>query len=266
MVPFRMQPGLDRLRDDPLGPVPAEPAGRAAVARAVALRRLPLLLDDPVVPDALRAACAALGVRIEHGDDPWRVALLLREAIADDFVLMTAAAGPDEAAADSLRAACMAVAMPTHWRPEDKLGLDIRTIHQPVADRALLDRSWPALVRRLIRGPSLRRHVWTIADGAELSLHPDDPRVPRGIAADGNAWFRVERQTLVPLPAQRACLFLIRVWVAPLSAVLAVAPERPAMLRASLESMSDAVVRYKGLGTMRERLLNELAAADGVSR
>ena len=49
------------------------------------------------------------------------------------------------------------------------------------------------------------------------------------------------------------CLFVIRVQVRPLEEVIA-QPGRLALLQASLRSMSDAMVRYKNLGAVRERL------------
>jgi hypothetical protein len=49
-------------------------------------------------------------------------------------------------------------------------------------------------------------------------------------------------------------LFLIRVQVRPLDEVLA-EPGRLALLQASLRSMSDAMVRYKSLAGVRDRVL-----------
>lgn len=71
-------------------------------------------------------------------------------------------------------------------------------------------------------------------------------------------FYRVQRQTTLPLPALRRGVFFIRVLVAPLTDVLAVAPARAGELCDALASMSEAVVAYRGMAAVRERLCAEL--------
>jgi hypothetical protein len=66
-------------------------------------------------------------------------------------------------------------------------------------------------------------------------------------------YFRLERQSTMPL-GEGYGLFLIRVQVRPLDEVLA-RPGRLELLQASLRSMSDAMVHYKNLEALRDRLL-----------
>ena len=63
-----------------------------------------------------------------------------------------------------------------------------------------------------------------------------------------------------PLPALRRGVFFIRVMVCPLTEVLGVASGRAGELREALASMSDAVVAYRGMASVRERLCSELGA------
>jgi hypothetical protein len=74
------------------------------------------------------------------------------------------------------------------------------------------------------------------------------------------AFFRVERQTTWPLPDIQRGVFFIRVMVCPLVQVLALDPLRAAALADTLASMSDAVVAYRGMGLVRDRLVAELRA------
>ena len=238
-----MRADLARL-DGPLcEALPADDRRDAALRRAIELGRLPLLADHaPTLVEALAAAARRLEVSLPSGE-PGDQAVSLRLAIDDDFALLSETPGHAglRQSADPLRLTCLAVAMPSHWRPQDKIGLGLHAIHEPVADSAALDRAWPTLARRLVTGDPLRRHVWTITDSAGFSRHPDD--LPAGHSGEPESlWFRVERQTLVPLPEQRSCLFLIRVFVAPLADVLAVAADRPRRLREALLSMSESVI------------------------
>ena len=72
-------------------------------------------------------------------------------------------------------------------------------------------------------------------------------------------FFRVERHTTLPLPQHQRAVFLIRVMVAPLTETLRVTPDRASEMLAALESMSEAVVAYRGMTAVRSRLLAELA-------
>jgi hypothetical protein len=117
----------------------------------------------------------------------------------------------------------------------------------------------------------MQRHVWLLSPSGDLPQHPDtrrtrwDDAVRQAEASGGNGYlvdqifFRVERQTTLPLPALRRGVFFIRVMVCPLAAVLRVAPGRAMELHDALASMSDAVVAYRGMTAVRERLLDELA-------
>lgn len=160
-------------------------------------------------------------------------------SLQEDLVLMV------RDAEGELSAQWMAVCFPSGWRPADKLGQSMLRIHAPVADNARLQQAAGGLAQAITsKGPFLR-HVWTLAGSGSLHKDPDTDAFD-GVRSIDDLWFRCERQVTVPLGGD-ACLFLIRVFVAPLGTVAA-SPERFECLRRALASMSPAVVGYKGLG------------------
>ncbi len=262
--PFRMRPGLSKLgaasdhvpdlflRDaqagayadhkrQVLGAVP----GRGLVGEA-----------DPVVLQAIADAYAEqTGVRLVAD------ARALAEGMQEDFVILH-----DED--DAMRTRFLSVCFPSNWNPAEKLGLDFSAIHAPVADNALLQAGGRGIVDMAFRQARMLRHVWLLTPNGDLAQHPETRRtrwedaLAAADAAHGRlidqVFFRVERQTTLPLPALRRGVFFIRILVAPLADVLAVAPARAHEMADALASMSEAVVAYRGMTAVRGRLCAEL--------
>ena len=185
----------------------------------------------------------------------WRQAGLLSLAFAEDFAVID---GNDSTIP------WLAVALPSHWAPRDKVGRPFAEVHAPVADNALLVRAAESLSKLVTGDERWERFVWNITDQPHLHAHPSrtDPRDgPRwsNTSAD-RAYFRSERQTFIPLPALRQAVFTIHVDVQPLRHVLAGQPGRARALHDAVASMSDAVLAYRGLGAVREPLLRWLQA------
>jgi len=153
-------------------------------------------------------------------------------------------------------AIAMFVSIPSGWRPERLLGASFRTIHGPVPSFADVEAQSASMVASMIeRGPYVR-FVWTLAADDHLDHHPEEGKRSPWSAA-GAGWLRVERQVMVPFPAESASLFLIRVYVYPFAAL---SPEERETLAAAIEAMPDDVARYKGLaGEPREIALSLLA-------
>lgn len=162
----------------------------------------------------------------------------LAMSLQEDLVLMT----PNSTG--ELIARAMSVCFPSGWAPGDKLGRSFSEIHEPVADSEDIVRAALALSHAMsTKGPFLR-YVWTIAAGGDLARPPGSASLlqARSLA---DCWFRCERQVTLPLEG-RGSLFLIRVYVRPLTEMLQ-APGRREQILAALDSMTDAVRRYKGL-------------------
>lgn len=351
-APFRMQPGLRRLAAGACHLTPCAPGARhmrekLAVLSAYpqqALLAVPGFDAGPALDALARRACAehpatlrwdgrraeapALGVAVDGdavldlaagsfglGDEVgrclrglppgWRLPGLLSLAFEEDFAVLDGRDG---------RIPWLAVALPSHWAPESKLGLSFAAVHAPVADSELLRAATAALVKLATGDERWERFVWTIADHPRLHAHPAhtdperwralldpgraaDDHAADGHAADGRAtdsaaadgrgaggagaggagassgppdlpdfgsraWWRTERQTFLPLRTPQGdpqAVFTIHVQTQPLAEAVA-APGRAAQLRASLASMSEAVLAYRGLTPVREGLLAWLDA------
>lgn len=260
--PFRMMPGLSRLGAEPAPALFVRDAlapAYAAAKRAVLAdpQRAPLGDTEPAV---LRAIAAAY--RQQTGVDVPPDAVSLSASLQEDFVVL-------HDGAEGFRARLLAVCFPSNWNPAEKQGMDFAAIHAPVADNALLQGGARGIMDLAFRQAPMLRHVWLLTPDGALAQHPETRRTrwDEALAAAGDhgrlvdqLFFRVERQTTLPLPALRAGVFFIRVLVAPLADVLAASPGRGHELHAALSSMSDAVLAYRGMTAVRPRLLAELRA------
>ncbi|TXC66009.1 DUF3445 domain-containing protein [Piscinibacter aquaticus] len=143
---------------------------------------------------------AALGACLAGLPPPWRLAGLLGPAFAEDFAVVDGA---------TARIPWLAVCLPSHWAPADKVGRHFAEVHAPVADNRLLLAASEHLTR-LVTGPQRwERFVWTITPVGTLDMHParvQAPAWPHAVDAAtiaAMAWFRTERQTFIPVADAR---------------------------------------------------------------
>jgi dimethylamine monooxygenase subunit A len=183
----------------------------------------------------------------------WRMGAALALAFEEDFAILDAASGA---------VPWMAVALPSFWAPREKVGLHFAAVHAPVADNSLLLRASEGLVH-LVTEPSVRweRYVWTLTGHTRLHAHPAHVPAQHGWPSDlqaaqvgAHARWRSERQTFIPVPDRAQSVFTIRVEVHPLVDVLG-SREQAQSLHASLASMSEAVLQYRGLQATQPALL-----------
>ncbi len=156
---------------------------------------------------------------------------------------------------DILIAICFC--FPSSWVPAKRLGMALAQIHHPVADGERLVQASPKIAH-VMSDPqqgSFRRYVWTISTSPELSQHPSrkSNAIPTGIE---DLYYRLETQTTMPIITSqgRASLFLVKVEVCPLM-VFWQNPEQRAQICASIQSMSEAVLEYKNLHSIKALLL-----------
>lgn len=298
-APFRMQPGLRKLAvGSPQlhanAPGSAHLAAKLAVLRDHADAALCAVPGWDAAP-ALQALCAQacidlpqawrpgprggwqarlLGWSVDadqvRGDGPaeigevlcalpapWRLAGLLALALKEDLAVLDG---------QTATVPWLAVCLPSHWAPLDKLGRHFGEVHAPVADNLLLLQAADAL-SRLVSGPAAwERFVWTLTPSPALDGHParqPSPPWPSPAVADADqlvagAWLRTERQTFIPVPAHTQAVFTIEVELQPLADFVAREPAAAPALAAALASMSDAVLVYRGLGPARTRLIDWL--------
>jgi dimethylamine monooxygenase subunit A len=251
-VPFRMQPGLQRLPAGgrhltPLAPGSALWQEKKRVVDAGGSRLAVAGFDAAPAIEAILAQARAEGIA---ASEP------IELAFEEDFAVLDAAT----TALPWLR-----VCVPSHWAPEEKLGQPFAAVHAPVADNQALLAAGQHLVQLVTGGERFERHVWTITPSARYDQHPHrHPRAPWPASEDPEAFasqcfLRAERQTFFPVAATAAqAVFTIRVMLEPLHDAVKTR-EDAERLHDALASMTEAVLAYKGLAPARGRLLAWLA-------
>lgn len=293
-APFRMQPGLRRRAADAPLLTSCRPGGRHLQERLAVLRgawpasllqqdgfdAMPALqrLADALAqahPDAWRVqgtawqapqlgwsadtidgTVQALGGPADIGEvlralpPAWRAAGLLALAFEEDLALIDGR---------SATLPWLAVALPSHWRPGDKIGRHFAEVHAPVADNTLLLAAGEHLMRLVSGGQRWERFVWTLTPHAGLDAHPDRcrPAWPADpLAVPDAAHWRSEHQTFWPT-GDGFAVFTIHVDTAPMARALA-SPDHARRVHAALASMSPAVLAYRGLAAAQAPLLQWL--------
>ncbi len=180
--------------------------------------------------------------------------------VQEDLVLMR----KDEQRGWHLGAASLS--FPSSWTLLEKFGRSMDDIHAPVPDFGAGTRN-AGLITRMFDNLRPDRPVWRmnwslqpdgnlyhpLASHEKGALYTDDD-----IAAQ--SFVRVERQTLRKLPASGDILFTIRIHLDPIRA-LKKHPECRAIAEAfchQLEALNPAQLHYKGIMTIRERLIGAL--------
>ena len=117
--------------------------------------------DTPVALG--ESAPSEIGACLAGLPSGWRLAGLLALAFAEDLAIVDARRG---------RIAWLAVCLPSHWAPEEKIGRSFAEVHAPVADNALLVKAGDALIKLVSAGERWERFVWTVTAHAHLRAHP----------------------------------------------------------------------------------------------
>jgi len=182
--------------------------------------------------------------------------------VQDDLVIM-------RKGENGWRIAAAFLAFPSSWRLSEKFGLSMDEVHAPVPGFEGGSRN-AGLINRMFDNLSADRIVvrwnWSV-NWSHALYHPDakSAEEKRGVSAD-KAIIRVERQTLRKLPVSGDILFTIRIYLDPVSAILAQpnAAELAASMADQLEAMSDDEIAYKGLTEKRGELVDLLRRTEPV--
>jgi len=251
-VPFRMQPGLQRLGAGArhLTPLAAGSTlweAKRRVLEAGASRLAVPGFDPQPAVEAILAQARSEGVA---------AAETIELAFEEDFAVLEAAGG-------TLPWLCVCV--PSHWAPEEKLGRPFAAVHAPVADNRALLAAGAQLVALVTGGERFERSVWTITPDGGHDQHPGrHTRAPWPATSDPEAFaqqcfLRAERQTFFPVPGRPGqAVFTIRVMLEPLADAVRT-PQDARRLHDAIASMIEAQLAYKNLAQARERLLAWLA-------
>jgi Haem-dependent oxidative N-demethylase, alpha subunit-like len=167
----------------------------------------------------------------------------------------------------TLTAAC--VCFPTGWNLQEKIGKDMMTIHHPVPG---LNSHIGAPIDRFFEnfkpGKKVERFNWGLYDCADL-FQPGwfrdgleiDPQL-RVENVGQKVFFRVERQTLQRLSNGKDTLFTIRIFTNSLKEVVA-DKNRARSLLYALQTMPDAVKKYKSIDRYEKQIMNYLLNVAG---
>jgi hypothetical protein len=156
------------------------------------------------------------------------------------------------------------VCFPSRWLLADKIGRSLSAIHDPVPGYDRIDKAADQSFDRLTAERPVIRSNWTLIDDPALFQPRPESRGKAGVAITGatdaagvlaGVFLRVERQTLRLLPRSGAIVFTIRTRVEPLAAL---APEEREHLAATLRTVDDATVVYKGWERLLPRVLEAL--------
>ena len=251
-----MQPGLARLPEDAVHFTPLTPDSDLYREKRAVLEagHAPLKasgFDDQAAREAVHQAMQALQLPV--GDSSWQA---LAMAAREDLAVLDGPLG---------HLGLLCVCSPSHWAPEDKLGLSFIEVHAPVADSARLLAAAAPLMHKVTHGGHWERFVWTLTPSPRHDQHPRrQPRQPWSATDEPQAlaagcFLRTERQTFFPVPGRlRQAVFTIGVTLQPLPEAVTTAADA-LRLHDALRSMSAAVLAYKNLAPAQERLCQWLA-------
>jgi hypothetical protein len=147
---------------------------------------------------------------------------------------------------------------PSGFIPSKVVGKSFFEIHQPIPDSELLLKmsdKLSSMLSDISRGP-YRRYIWTITANPSMSQHPSmkDKFHPKSIS---DLYFRTETQTTVPLGDNIHMLFSVKVEMTPLKDIWMDSVKKNTILE-SIDTMSDSMLEYKNLRTIKSILKLEL--------
>ena len=190
-----------------------------------------------------------------------KLADLLTLSMQEDLALMHKTG---EGATDD-RAECLFVALPTHWDPKEKLGLDFGAIHVPIAHSKTFNKAQGSLMKAMTyKGPFVR-YNWGLSSSDDLSLNTlllgdhslaakDLPDITDPQQLINRLYFRTERQTLVPFAHLHRSIFTIRVFQQPLKTALNTDARKKDFAEA-VASMTPEILSYRGMTGFVDTLL-----------
>ncbi len=184
---------------------------------------------------------------------PSEVARSLSRGWKPDFLLLS------RDTRDGFRFVGGSVCFPSGWAPEEKLGLGLESIHDPVPSlNGQLASRINTFLDRLRPGASFERFNWGVAALPDRNHHPRRglPRLTRGYPLS-KAWLRLEHQSFHALPCTGGIVFLIDVSVHSADQVF-VDRETALSFANQIRTMPHEVAVYKGLDAVRGQWIESL--------
>ncbi len=143
---------------------------------------------------------------------------------------------------------------PSSWIPADRIGQKLSEIHSHVADGKKLVEASQRITEVMADTSigSFRRHVWTITSNPSLSNYP--MYIKPDFKSIKDLYYRLETQTTAAI-GDNTSLFFVKVDVVPLEQLWDDMHSRAAITD-SINSMSDAILKYKNLEKIKELIIS----------
>ncbi len=158
---------------------------------------------------------------------------------------------------------------PNYWAAEDKIGKSFAAAHTPVVGMEPTNRAQDHMVDAMIHKGPYVRFTWGLVTDNRLNHHPVVP--PNTDAAlwtgrqfnpeQPELYLRVERQVSWGFPEIGAALFTIRTYLTDCNTIKTDSAKRD-LLVASIQSMTEEQLAYKGLRNDQNDILRWLTSAD----
>lgn len=236
-----------------------EPGTREAQAEVLSLLAEHLLARFPEIYLRDGPAMEIVPHRRKIGLDSLDAPLLTAaRLVQEDLVLM-------RRGEEGWRFAAGAVAFPSSWSLDTKFGKTLDGLHIPVPGYAdFLAGRVARIFDNLKVDQPVQRFGWSLYADDDLS-HTAPRARPEGWPGEGlEAFIRLERQTLRRLPDSDDILFTIRIHIDP-AAALRNRPEGTriaAGIRADIEGLNEAQLRYRGLADSRDAIVRLLRSIE----
>ncbi len=222
--------------------------------RLLSMRRNEVVAIVPggqdVADEAAQLVAQWAGTKIDsNGIDALIDASLL---VADDLAVLQPA--KSNGGVDSMLLTAAVVCCPSRWMLSEKMGLEMLSVHAPVAKYAEhVGGAVDAFFQRISIEKPVWRSNWIIQDHPALF----QPRIPSSplVKEPDELWIRMERQTLRRLPKTGGILFTIRGYQQPLPEYLARSKTIAQNIRTMLERLPDDVAKYKSVFAYRPKIL-----------
>lgn len=149
---------------------------------------------------------------------------------------------------------------PNHWDARKKNGKSFFDSHSPIPHIENISKAAPKMFEQIQKRGPVERFAWGVATDDRLNHHPETPpglsdEQWKGRSFDNlnpKLFIRMERQTLFAI-TEKCIGFTIKTTFADVSEL----PREDLMLIAqSIEGMDEAILKYKGLISDREPILN----------
>jgi len=146
---------------------------------------------------------------------------------------------------------------PNFWSAEEKIGKSFIKAHESVPDMEKMKQNYVSINHMLTHSGPFERFTWGLTTNKNLNQHPlKQNGESRRFHQAANLVLRIERQVTVPMAVENSYLFFIRTYFEDIKQLNEFQKRR---LKLSLETMSDAVLQYKGLSQYQEWLSNALS-------